>query len=142
MTDMLSTKSLDLDLLLKSLEDHTFCKVYREFSTNNVACTGEERALEFCQGQDKSATICTGMEAAGVVCNSTDKKSMHHRTRRADPVSKSIIFVSANIIPFLYLALSTALLNAIDLGGCNKDDSESKEPKPDEEKGDRDMHYC
>ena len=84
-----------------------FGHVYTDFTTNNVQCTGEESALEFCQRQDKSKTFCSRREAAGVLCNTTktEATNSHHVTKRqgADTVT-----------------LGTEVLNHLGLTDCNK----------------------
>ena len=65
-----------------------FGSAFGDFTTNNVACSGSEEALEFCQRQDKANTFCHSNEAAGVVCKVIKEKSIHHRMRR-DPSSLS-----------------------------------------------------
>ena len=75
-------KELGYSSALEITRGSFFGPVYREFSTNNVACTGEEEGLQFCHKQDKTDTICTRKEAAGVVCKAEEEKSSHHRSRR------------------------------------------------------------
>ena len=79
-------KELGFSSALEITREAYFGPVYRDFTTNNVACTGDEEALELCQRQDKSNTICTRKEAAGVVCKGPEETISHHRSRR-DPAT-------------------------------------------------------
>ena len=59
-----------------------FGRVYRDFMTNNVQCTGDEAALELCQRQDQVDSFCSGEEAAGVLCKQIESNNSHHVSKR------------------------------------------------------------
>ena len=84
-------RELGFQSALEITKGSYFGPVYRDFTTNNVRCTGDETALEICQRQDKTETFCSGGEAAGVFCNTTKSNFAHHvRKRGAAAIGKLI----------------------------------------------------
>ena len=75
-------RELGFQSALEITKGSYFGRVYRDFMTNNVQCTGDEAALEFCQRQDKADSFCSGEEAAGVLCKQMESNNSHHVSKR------------------------------------------------------------
>ena len=79
-------RELGFPSALEVTKGSAFGPVYRDFTADNVRCTGEEAGLEECQRKDAGQSFCSGQEAAGVVCSTGDSEE-HARVKRFDPAT-------------------------------------------------------